>query len=102
LQSPKILNFNLSKNIRRAKREGFYEIYGDISINYGEHNLFVSCREDKHDVGSAPFGIDIKIQSRNYPKKIVNFNITSILIPQLNYLLFIFYYPYIIQELVYC
>ena len=74
---PKILNFNLSKKIRPAKRQGFFEIYGDISINYGVHNLYVNCIEDAHDVGSSPFGIDIKIKSRNYPKKIINFNLKS-------------------------
>ena len=74
---PKIVKANLSPVIRPAKRNGFYEVYGDISIEYGKHSLYVSCKEGNFDVGSHPSGINIEIKAKKFKNRFIKFNLKS-------------------------
>lgn len=74
---PKIIEQNLNPRIRQAKREGFYEIYGNLSIKYGKHNLFVECCESDFPVGSTPNGINIEIKVKNLKNKFIKFSLKS-------------------------
>jgi len=73
--SPKIRNANLSEVIRPAKRNGFYEVYGNVSIKYGKHNLYVSCNHSKLQKDTKPKKIDIEITAIKFKNRLVKFNL---------------------------
>ncbi len=75
--SPTIIKKNLSPVIRSAKRSGFYEVYGNLSIKYGKHNLYVNCEQGNYDVGSKPNSIDVEIRVRKYKSRFIKFNLKS-------------------------
>lgn len=75
--SPTIIKKNLSPVIRSAKRSGFYEVYGNLSIKYGKHNLYVNCEQGNYDVGSKPNSIDVEIRVRKYKNRFIKFNLKS-------------------------
>ena len=72
---PYVRKANLSPMIRNARRNKFFEIYGDIEIKYGSHNLYISCTESKFATGSAPDGIDVEIKARDHKKKLIKLNL---------------------------
>lgn len=77
LISPRILEANLSPKIRSAKRKGFFEVYGNLLIEYGKHKLYVGCNQGDFDIGSRPNSINIEIRVRKFKNRFVKFNLKS-------------------------
>ena len=73
----KITKINLKPKIRPAKRKGFYETYGDLTLKYGNHSLFVKCIENNSNLDDKRSGINISIKAKNFKKKYINFNLKS-------------------------
>ncbi len=77
LEAPKIIKKNLSSSIYPAKRKGFYEVYGDLLIKYGKHNLQVSCEQGKYNLRKKTNSINIEIKVRNLKNRLIKFNMKS-------------------------
>lgn len=75
--TPIIKHNKLNSKIRPARRDGYYEVYGNISLKYGKHYLHVSCQSGDVEAGCTPKGIDIEIKSKKFKNKYAMFNLKS-------------------------
>lgn len=74
---PKILKSNLDPIVYPAKRNGFFEVYGDIAVEYGKHILYASCYKGNFDLRNSSNSIDIEIKARKFKNRYIKLNLKS-------------------------